>query len=243
MSGHLYRQLGGASTTYTAPTTQPATHVSQGQQRVSVDTSCGSVRSQLLSESRAALEQQIDSLELSIGKVREKPSLSGIRFLRESKELIESKVVGMSNLLNEVLGEQEDVTARASIRAEGLVRQAGVARRLGAVEEALRACEQAALDKDGSQPSQPGSKNHAFVERLPLPKFKGDPLEYPDFRSLFRELVNGLTIPESATLEYLRKSLPESLVFLVKGSKTMNEAWSRLDERFSDRVGAIARIL
>merc|ERR1711867_226310 len=91
--------------------------------------------------------------------------------------------------------------------------------------------------------SSTGGKGSAFVEKLPVPKFKGEPLQYVEFKKLFVELMGGMNIPEAATLDYLRKSLSEPLVFVIKGARTVKEAWARLDERFADRVGAISSIL
>ena len=44
-------------------------------------------------------------------------------------------------------------------------------------------------------------------------------------------------------LEYLRKALPNSLQHLSKGCRDLQEGWKRLDERFSDRIGAIRAVL
>ena len=49
-----------------------------------------------------------------------------------------------------------------------------------------------------------GGRGSSFVERLPLPVFSGDPLKYPDFKSLFKELVASMKVNEAASLEYLR---------------------------------------
>merc|ERR1711867_134755 len=115
-----------------------------------------------------------------------------------------------------------------------------------AVEEALREVEQQAIERDsrsGSSAGQGRGPGSAFVERLPLPKFKGDPLLYADFRSLFKELAGTLNISDATYLEYLRKSLGEDLGYVIRGARTSAEAWSRLDDRYADRVGAISTIL
>merc|ERR1711867_333762 len=66
---------------------------------------------------------------------------------------------------------------------------------------------------------------------------------YPEFKSLFAELLKPLKITEPTALEYLRRALKPDLQYIIRGSKDRAEAWARLDENFADRVGQISTIM
>ena len=86
-------------------------------------------------------------------------------------------------------------------------------RRLLNIEEAISACESAVLDQDLEEGAGRGSSN--VVEKLSLPKFSGNPLEYVEFRALFGELIATVKVSEAAKMEYLKKSLDPKLLYII----------------------------
>ena len=97
-----------------------------------------------------------------------------------------------------------------------------------------------------SQPapiSQPRPAPSTYVERLSFPTFSGEALDYQEFKRLFLDLMEPLQLKDSASIEYLKKSMPANLKDLLKGARELQECWNRLDERFCDRPGAIRQIL
>merc|ERR1711867_285521 len=91
-----------------------------------------------LQEKRGALEQELDSLELAINKVREKPTLSGARFVRGRKDQLKVEAEESIKLLGDILREDVNEASRTHTQNAGAVHQAEVSRRFRAVEEALR---------------------------------------------------------------------------------------------------------
>ena len=81
------------------------------------------------------------------------------------------------------------------------------------------------------------------MERLPLPKFSGNQLEYVEFKNLFSELSKPLKWSEPTALEYLKRALTPPLQYIIRGSKTRGEAWGRLDDHYADRVGQVRLIM
>merc|ERR1711867_252896 len=116
-----------------------------------------------------------------------------------------------------------------------------VDRRLLKLEEAISVCENAVLDQELEEGGGGGSSQ--VVEKLSMPKFSGNPLEYVEFRALFSELIATVKVSESAKMEYLKKSLDSKLLYIIRGAKDRKEAFRRLDEHFADRTGSIRTIL
>ena len=114
-------------------------------------------------------------------------------------------------------------------------------RRIESIEETISQCEEQALEvdlRDGS-----GNSGGSVLQKLPLPKFSGNPLDYAEFKALFTELMGSVRTKEVAIMEYLRRSLDKKLHYIICGAKDRGEAWKRLDEYFADRMGSIKSIL
>ena len=221
-----------------------------GNNQVRGDGSMHARKESSIAESRRALmdgkvnawERELDSLELAISKVREKPTLEGVKFLRERKSELGKKTITAQSLLEDVLSASTDNVQLVATRAHGAAQQSGLERRLDSMEEAIGDCERKALEDDINRENQrPQGGN--LVERLSLPKFSGDQLHYVEFKNLFNELTQPLKLSEPAALEYLKRSLDGSLQYIIRGSKERREAWARLDEHFADRVGQIRLIM
>ena len=69
---------------------------------------------------------------------------------------------------------------------------------------------------------------------MAVPKFSGKVVDYPEWKTLFRECVEA-QYEESAVIMILRtEALPESLTSMVPRCATLNSIWEKLDKKFLD---------
>ena len=187
------------------------------------------------------LKKEVLSLASTVKKVREKPSWEGLKFIRARKGVVEEKHAQVLNSWDKFLEKATDQQLESPTHQDGQYALQQLESQLESLEEEVAACE---LEVAGLDPHQEASRPQqaAFLERLSLPKFSGQPQLYPDFRALFKELTKHMK-SDTAVLEYLRRAMPDKYQALLKGISTTKEAWSRLDERFADRVGQIRTVL
>ena len=81
--------------------------------------------------------------------------------------------------------------------------------------------------------------SHHSADRVQLaktkpPYFKGDVIEYPEFKRKWNALVHAASLPIEAELDKLRDALPKSAKDQLCGCKTLVEAWSILDKRYGN---------
>ena len=60
--------------------------------------------------------------------------------------------------------------------------------------------------------------------KIALPQFSGYPLRYVEFKQLISELLGSMCISEPTAMEYLRRSLDEKLLYIIRGAKERGEA-------------------
>ena len=69
---------------------------------------------------------------------------------------------------------------------------------------------------------------------MPVPKFTGRVVDYPEWKKLFQDCVQS-QYEDSATVMTLRtQALPDSLVNLVPRCTTLEAVWEKLDRKFLD---------
>ena len=66
------------------------------------------------------------------------------------------------------------------------------------------------------------------------PKFKGDILEFPEFKRKWKALVSNAGLPEESEVDKLKDSVTKEGRDLLYGVTNMEEAWKRLDKKFGD---------
>ena len=162
--------------------------------------------------------------------------MEGVTLLRGRKEDLEKKALAAHTLYENVLS-----SSLEEMEAGTLMRSEDQHRRIESIEEAISQCEEQALEADLREGR--GNLGGSVLEKLTLPKFSGNPLEYAEFKALFTELVGSVRMKEVAIMEYLRRSLDNKLCYIIHGAKDRGEAWKRLDEHFADRTGSIQSIL
>ena len=86
--------------------------------------------------------------------------------------------------------------------------------------------------------STPDSTRHAatglrpFIERLKPPTFSGKIEDWPEFRSVWTELL--AEYPENVQVQHLREHIPETDKKRIVGVKTMGEIWRRLEKVYGN---------
>ena len=66
------------------------------------------------------------------------------------------------------------------------------------------------------------------------PKFKGDILEFPEFKRKWKALVSNAGLPDQSEVDKLKDSVTKEGRDLLYGVTNMEEAWKRLDKKFGD---------
>ena len=78
------------------------------------------------------------------------------------------------------------------------------------------------------------SREQVYLEKSKPPKFRGDVVEYPEFKRKWLSIVSKANLPQESELDKLRDSLPADAKEQLYGVKTIAKAWEILDKRFGD---------
>ena len=71
-----------------------------------------------------------------------------------------------------------------------------------------------------------------FLKKLEPPTFSGRVEDWPEFRSVWKELLSDL--PDSIQVQHVKTNLPEVDKKRVAGIQTMKEIWTRLEKVYGD---------
>merc|ERR1711867_384963 len=85
-----------------------------------------------------------------------------------------------------------------------------------------------------STPSAGEAMERVYLEKSKPPKFKGDVVDYPEFKRKWLSIVSKANLPEESEVDKLRDSLPGDASEQLYGVSTVEKAWSILDKRFGD---------
>ena len=90
-----------------------------------------------------------------------------------------------------------------------------------------------------ASPSTPASgstssKQQVHLEKSKPPKFKGDEVDYPEFKRKWLSTVSKANLPEESEVDKLSDSLPNDAKDQLYGVTTTVKAWEILDKRFGD---------
>ena len=83
-------------------------------------------------------------------------------------------------------------------------------------------------------PQAQSSSDKVLLAKSKPPFFKGDILEYPEFRRKWHALVKPAHLPAEAELDKLRDAVPKLAKDQLFGCTTVAEAWTILDKRFGN---------
>ena len=72
-----------------------------------------------------------------------------------------------------------------------------------------------------------------FLERLKPPVFSGKIEDWPEFRSVWKDLLADY--PESVQVQHMKANIPAADAKRVVGVKTMDEMWRRLEKVYGDK--------
>ena len=104
-------------------------------------------------------------------------------------------------------------------------------------ESVLKICMK--LDEEVSMSTTAGAvakpaKEQVYLEKSKPPKFKGDEVDYPEFKRKWLSIVSKANLPEESEIDKLRDAIPVDAKDLLYGVKSMDESWKILDKRFGD---------
>ena len=104
---HLHNPILQRQTQSTTPTQHEFSRAGSGRQvdllHLSRESSIGASRRELYEGRMVAWEKEADGLEVSISKVRDKPTVTGIKLLRHRKEELERKALTAHSIFEDVL--------------------------------------------------------------------------------------------------------------------------------------------
>ena len=82
--------------------------------------------------------------------------------------------------------------------------------------------------------SSTSGKEQVYLEKSKPPKFKGDDVDYPEFKRKWLSIVSKANLPPESEVDKLRDSLPNDARDQLYGVTTTEKAWEILDKRFGD---------
>ena len=82
--------------------------------------------------------------------------------------------------------------------------------------------------------SGPHVREQVHLEKSKPPRFKGDVVEYPEFKRKWLSVVSKANLPEESEIDKLRDHIPADAREQLYGVKTMVKSWEILDKRFGD---------
>ena len=83
-------------------------------------------------------------------------------------------------------------------------------------------------------PQTQSSPDKVLLAKSKPPVFKGDIIEYPEFKRKWGALVKPANLPEESELVKLRDAVPKLAKDQLLGCRSMAEAWAILDKRFGN---------
>ena len=224
------------------PAPRGGTTVQRGNQNVNIpdvvsgEASTGDVNldyaKQILNSLAATVERNIKTIE---GEVEQMGDVAEEINITECKELCrraEHRIMhDLANAGKEVakLDINKETNVLTCLRGWQEARMS----RVEEVESKLRKMRGSSVRSNQNSVSSGSSEGSsqsykAFMKKLDPPTFSGKVEDWPEFRSVWKELLAGH--PDSVQVQYLRKSIPANDARRIAGVKTMGEAWKRLED-------------
>ena len=192
---------------------------------------------------KSMLQGEISGLESRVASLSEVSSIELVDQTSRRIEQAQQKVLDLWQSRMEYMKYLVNPNQTANEMALGRQTQHNLKERLQALSTTILNLEALVLDarqansRTSESRSQPSS-NKTYFDKLPLPSFSGKITEYPTFKSQFQALVKHSNYPEVLLLEHLKRSIPKDQHHLVEGSTDLTSAWTRLDQRFGDKITA-----
>ena len=174
-----------------------------------------------LQDNHGALAAEVEKLSDDLTKVHLGKCKTYLKFFGETE--MEAEVTRQAGIREEIspiltrlqaqiLSKTPARTAPAAAHQPGQGRQAQV----GAVQQEVK------------------PKSKFKMATMPIPKFSGKVVDYPEWKTLFKDCVES-QYEESAVVMVLRtQALPEILISLVPRCAPLSTVWDKLDKKFLD---------
>ena len=72
------------------------------------------------------------------------------------------------------------------------------------------------------------------IAAMPVPKFSGKVVDYPEWRRLFKDCIESQYEESAAVMTLRTQALPDSLVHMVPRCADLSSVWEKLDKKFLD---------
>ena len=179
---------------------------------------------------KAALRQSIDSFVEEVNSVQKIPFATAQameKFTEKLKVRLEMLVQRARNV---------DETIRQNVNDFYNLEAAKIDSAL------LRVCtkvEESSRTSSSDSTSSPASasrtvKEQVFLEKSKPPRFKGEEVDYPEFKRKWLSIVSKANLPEESEVDKLRDCIPADARDQLYGVTTTAKCWEILDKRFGD---------
>ena len=176
-----------------------------------------------LKDNHGALTENVNNVNEDLTKKHIVIGRDYIRFLGETE--VEAEVTRQEKF------RADNVLVIARLRAKLLSKTPA---QIAAVQQQMQAGGvQAVQGREGGQ-QKPQVKTKFKMAAMPIPKFTGKIVDYPEWKKLFKDCVES-QYEESATVMILRsQALPDSLSRLVPRCTDLAMVWEKLDRKYLD---------
>ena len=82
--------------------------------------------------------------------------------------------------------------------------------------------------------TQTPAKSKFKMAPIPIPKFSGRVVDYPEWKKLFRECIEGQYQDSAAIMVLRTQALPDSIANMIPRCTSLVEIWEKLDKKFLD---------
>ena len=191
-----------------------------------------------------SLCQELKVLVMVVEQMKKGTNWKALAYNRERIRHAEGRSRELAQLWTDYVDGVEDpaVLAREAPRGvrdakmiDQLLRK--ICETMGTVESDMSATPEASFHSSG------GGVKATHLEKLSIPTFTGEHLDFPQFKQTFQSLIRPNNLEDPVALQYLKKALPKSCHHLLRGASSMEIAWERLGERYGKPVNAILSII
>ena len=180
----------------------------------------------------AELEGEVDAVqgEMDVVTAAEIKDLCG-----ELRERIQGEFAKAGEKLARLdLGRKANVITSMASATESYLRRI---RTIMATMRAARRTTPSSNSARSSAPSEGSLENQStfarpFLEKLKVPTFSGRVEDWPEFRSVWKDLL--ARYPDTVQVQHIKTHVPAGDARRIAGVKTMEEVWKRLEKIYGD---------
>ena len=179
-----------------------------------------------LVDNHKALVDSVEKLDAELTEVHVQKGKDLIKLLDDTEVKVETK------------RQQEFRSSLCGVIADLRIKLAGktparVIGQVSGVQTNLGSGIQSTGDAAGVQQLGP-VKYKMKMAAMPVPKFSGKVVDYPEWRRLFKDCIESQYEESAAVMTLRTQALPDSLVHMVPRCADLSSVWEKLDKKFLD---------